>query len=35
MSAHAAAADGWLASEGVSGFSTFPPKEFGTFAIEA
>jgi len=25
---------GWLASEGVSGFSTFPPKEFGTFAID-
>jgi hypothetical protein len=25
---------GWLASEGVSGYSTFPPKEFGTFAID-
>ena len=25
---------GWLASDGVSGFSTFPPKEFGTFAID-
>jgi hypothetical protein len=25
---------GWLASDGVSGFSTFPPKDFGTFAID-
>ena len=25
---------GWLASEGASGYSTFPPKEFGTFAID-
>ncbi|MFN8640740.1 MAG: hypothetical protein U0802_03435 [Candidatus Binatia bacterium] len=25
---------GWLASEGVSGYSTFPPKDFGTFAID-
>ena len=25
---------GWLASDGVSGFSTFPPKAFGTFAID-
>ena len=25
---------GWLASEGVSGYSTFPPKAFGTFAID-
>ena len=25
---------GWLASDGVSGYSTFPPKAFGTFAID-
>ena len=25
---------GWLASDGASGFSTFPPKSFGTFAID-
>jgi hypothetical protein len=25
---------GWLVAEGVSGYSTFPPKTFGTFAID-
>lgn len=25
---------GWLASDGVAGFSTFPPKAFGKFAID-
>jgi hypothetical protein len=25
---------GWLASDGMSGYSTFPPKDFGEFAID-